>query len=418
MGNIIIFPPLKYLFSKHGFTVLACLFVCCLPFKMVLCNILAIILLLYVILLSIYDRKIYFVENKTLFSILILPFAIQIIGFFFTDNFEAALFSTEKRMSMLLFLLVFFFNKYQFKEKDVILFMKCFEWSLAACIIVSVTMAAYNNYILNSFSKFDNSLFSDKLLRYVGINHLTYGLYASFAINFKIFMLVHKNFKISFLFWVPIAIITAGLILLVPKMGIISTIAGITYLIVFSSKRISGQNVCLLVAVLGVIAIIVFQLPKSKERFRQFSYGFSRNNIINDQGSYSANRAGAFYCSIDLIQIHGRFGLGTGDVESEMNDWFIKNNLSNLVGIDTHNQYFDYILAFGIIGLLIFIFSILYPLYLFHQEGYYLFAVFLIIMVLSFLTENYLNNNKGVMFFCFFNSLFASILKIKSNVTR
>jgi O-antigen ligase len=61
----------------------------------------------------------------------------------------------------------------------------------------------------------------------------------------------------------------------------------------------------------------------------------------------------------------------------------------------------------GILGLLILIGSLIVPAVAANRNQNYLYLAFLLFFSLCFLTESVLNSQKGVVFFAFFNSLFA-----------
>lgn len=407
-----------FFLSKDFFVYMLIAFCFCLPFKMFLCNVIAIILFGYVIFKSWYSKKIEFNGNQLLFWCSMSLFALQLGGLLFSQDIKNGLFSTEKRIGLLLFPLVFHFCQHKLNSEDIKRILSGLIWGMSLGTIYSLLLEVIQNFYINHFDEYLGALYSDTLLENIGINHLDYGLYAAFSLCNIFYMYLSHSKELNKTYFVNASIIIIGLLLMIPKMGVISLIMATIYISIFSNWKPSFSQVISIFLFIVITVAAVWQLPKSKERFRQFSYGFAKENLANDAKSYSSTRAGSFYCSVDLLRSYGLLGLGTGGVEPEMNKWFEWNNLPALKGLDTHNQYFDYCLSFGILGLIVFCLCLFCPLYLFHNSGFYVGSAFIIIMLFSFLTENYLNNNKGVMFFCFFNSLFASVLNIKSNVIR
>ncbi len=111
--------------------------------------------------------------------------------------------------------------------------------------------------------------------------------------------------------------------------------------------------------------------------------------------------------SIQLIKKHPWLGVGTGDVkdafaqELELED-------SPLAGTNmrSHNQYFTFSIAFGIIGLLLILFSFFYPPLALGKFKDSLFLVFFCIIIISMITEDTLEPQDGATFFAFFYSFF------------
>lgn len=104
-----------------------------------------------------------------------------------------------------------------------------------------------------------------------------------------------------------------------------------------------------------------------------------------------------------IIKEHPFAGVGTGDVKEayalqyeKMNSKLDKNH--RLRG---HNQYLTMWVTYGIFGFLFFIIVVFYPLFNGARKDK-LFTAFTIIAAMSFLTEDTLETQAGVMFFVFF----------------
>ena len=75
----------------------------------------------------------------------------------------------------------------------------------------------------------------------------------------------------------------------------------------------------------------------------------------------------------------------------------------------SHNQYLSIAVAFGITGLLWFIFTLIYPLIRQARSGDYLYVFFIIISILSMVTEDTLETQAGVTFFALFTCIFLFV---------
>jgi hypothetical protein len=114
-------------------------------------------------------------------------------------------------------------------------------------------------------------------------------------------------------------------------------------------------------------------------------------------------KAAGFILKNNLI-----IGVGTGDVQHEFNNYYSKsdNPLMEKSRRRAHNQYYTFLITFGIVGFLFIVFALFYPVFLEKQWGDYLFVCFGIIGFLSMLNEDTLETQTGVSFFMFFYSLF------------
>ena len=109
------------------------------------------------------------------------------------------------------------------------------------------------------------------------------------------------------------------------------------------------------------------------------------------------------------------FGVGPQNVQKKLDECYSNYTYKNYddfnkVTYNTHNQYFDVFLKYGILGLLLFFIFLFWGIK--NKNPIYWFFLFLILF--SMLTENIFNRQIGIVFFNFFNTLiFLSYLKSK-----
>lgn len=112
--------------------------------------------------------------------------------------------------------------------------------------------------------------------------------------------------------------------------------------------------------------------------------------------------------ALNIIKDNPVIGVGTGDVPAAFEQEYIRSN--SLLGkewrLRSHNQYLAFAVAFGILGLLWFLLTLIYPLLKVKTGSSYLYITFFIIAVISFFTEDTLETQAGVTFFAFLNSFF------------
>jgi hypothetical protein len=116
--------------------------------------------------------------------------------------------------------------------------------------------------------------------------------------------------------------------------------------------------------------------------------------------------------SVQLIKRHPWVGVGTGDAADVFAAWLIvQDSLLKKTELRSHNQYLTIAIAFGIIGLLIFLFGLIYSAIVQRKFSDFLFLSFFLIALLSMLTEDTLETQAGVTFFAFFSCLFLFVDK-------
>lgn len=123
-------------------------------------------------------------------------------------------------------------------------------------------------------------------------------------------------------------------------------------------------------------------------------------------GSSELQRVELWRNSFRLIKENFLLGVGTGDFEKEFADKLCKSNsqLCNS-GHKSHNQYLNVFVTFGLLGLIIFLFWLLYPPFKAGLSKNYIYLAFAFIVLISMLTEDTLDNIAGRMFYIFFASV-------------
>jgi hypothetical protein len=119
-----------------------------------------------------------------------------------------------------------------------------------------------------------------------------------------------------------------------------------------------------------------------------------------------------------IIHDHPLFGVGTGDIQDSFNKKYdeVNSKLDKMWRLRCHNQYLAICVAFGFVGLALFVFYLFYPAIVLRNKLHYLYWPFFIIILLSFITEDTLETQSGVSFFIFFHALFLWLASHKDRV--
>lgn len=168
----------------------------------------------------------------------------------------------------------------------------------------------------------------------------------------------------------------------------------------------------------GVANYNYIENPGFKTRIMKVMVAYSnyeRNGDAN--GSSVFQRVEYIKASFDIIKDNPVFGVGTGIVKV-FADYYENTNskLKPEYRLRSHNQYLAITVAFGVIGLLWFLFSMFYPLFADKRNRNYLYIVFLFIVMLSMFTDDTLETQVGATLFAFFNSflVFCNGLRAKN----
>ena len=115
--------------------------------------------------------------------------------------------------------------------------------------------------------------------------------------------------------------------------------------------------------------------------------------------------------AFSIIKQNTLLGVGTGDIAKAFDDEYIKINssLTKQWRLRSHNQYLSITVAFGLIGLCWFLFTLIYPAFKLNMFSDFLYVSFFLIAVISFFTEDTLETQAGVTFYAFFSSFFLFV---------
>ena len=157
----------------------------------------------------------------------------------------------------------------------------------------------------------------------------------------------------------------------------------------------------------GIANYNYIENPGIKTRIMKIMIAYKNYKKNGDaNGSSVFQRIEFIKASFGIIKENVVFGVGTGDLANAFADYYEETNskLRPEYRFRSHNQYLAITVAFGIFGLLWFLFSMFYPYFADKKNRNYIYFVFLVIMALSMFTEDTIETQIGVTLFAFFNS--------------
>jgi O-antigen ligase len=165
----------------------------------------------------------------------------------------------------------------------------------------------------------------------------------------------------------------------------------------------------LLVLMIALPIISYVTLPNIKMRTHEVVYEWQSYQLNQDpNGKSIAQRFVYWNIAWDIFKTAPVIGIGTGDVADAFNSYYLThpNLLQQQYQHRAHNQWLTILLTFGILGLLLFMLVVFYPLFYKRKYLDYFYIVFFIAFALSLLTEDTLETQAGVTFYALFNCLF------------
>ena len=176
----------------------------------------------------------------------------------------------------------------------------------------------------------------------------------------------------------------------------------------------------LVAAVLGLFITAIVLNPSLRRQVNDLTDFSAGNTIQLDQDRSlgrdwggKALREAIWRCSMDIVRAHWLTGVGTGDVQDSLQAAYERRKFyfaSRYNVYNAHNQFLQETLAYGITGSVVLMACLLIPLLLYYGNAEkQLYVLFLLSFFIICLTESILEISKGIVFYSFFNSIFAFV---------
>lgn len=374
--------------------------------------------IIYIILL----KKIIFSDSKA-FLIFTSIFLLELIGLVYSPDIPEGLTIIETTASLLLFPLIFStiprLDKQQFNLIIIVFFISCL--SLFFFVILS-NINFYELFHSDYISQFLYNLKNIFNENYIHPGYFSlFGIFSVFTI-FKVWSTISSpNTKLLIVFF---SLILFFLPTVTSSKSFI--IAGFILLLaapIFISKNIKAKMMVLAIGITSISIFIIYILIVPNRILQIFSnyinhitdqpveeiYAYEDRNIISGLEAWKGtNRLIVWKNSIEVIGDNNLLiGIGTGGVQQNLVANYEKNKESwHIRYLNSHNQYLDFMLAYGFLGLILFIYLLYFSFKTALNRKDYYYFIFLFLFAFGCLTENLFARQWGVVFYSFFNALF------------
>ena len=168
----------------------------------------------------------------------------------------------------------------------------------------------------------------------------------------------------------------------------------------------------------GIANYNYIENPGFKTRIMKIMVAYDNYACSGDaNGSSVFQRIEFIKASFGIIKDNPIIGVGTGDIADAFAEYYERTDskLKPENRFRSHNQYLAITVAFGVVGLLCFLFSMFYPFFSDKKYRNYFYFIFVFIIALSMFTEDTLETQIGVTLFAFFNSLLIFVMPLEEN---
>jgi len=328
--------------------------------------------------------------------------AIYAISLVYSDNYSEGIIETTRKLLFMACGMVFFISDWSWLQKiHIHALMQILTISILLRFAIMIGIGAYKLYG-------GQIAWSDMVgLAFDPMHHCYLSLYILLALAYVLF------FTFSHRLAKPVvwryAILTLCVILLASYLFLINSRAGllcmallfigvIVILLLNKRYRPALELILFYVVLLSSTALI---FPQATERFRNLS-----SNIVNQTDDrYSITKA-----TLNVIHSNMPFGVGAGDRMDVLIDEYKKIEAEKAYwrNYNPHNQYLDTLMTTGFPGLAILLVLTVLPVINAVRFRDYLLLSFCLIIVFCSMFESVLERQMGIVFYCFFASIFNS----------
>lgn len=345
------------------------------------------LIIAFILSLLVFDKN-KLTKARMLFCVVTgIPFFLFLFSGLFSFYQEGAISMISKRLPLLLIPMTFI-NIDRVRNKDVTNIIILFG---TACSIISFQGIINGVLFYNETGRFFESNYVSHLFT---VQHVYLATYIVFVLIASFFIYKSINKKMRVLLLVINGINLLAFVFLSSKISLVILLAmGLLYL--FNSRKNTKTKLSfmLLIAFL-LICMTVFK--PYRQRIEQLFDGKDPRTEI-------------WHCAWQAIGSKSYFGfIPLGDFQETLNYCYYQNtNKLDLEGYSTHSQYLEFWVVSGIIGMLLYIFSLLYLFRFALINNNILFQCFVLLFFIFGFTECALSRQYGIMFFATMVSLLA-----------
>lgn len=335
------------------------------------------------------------------------------ISLFYTENIHegVAIFLRQFLFVVISFLIFTNFSLTVNRQLIVKCIISCAFSLLLVILINFLYQLNFFNYNITELIGKQGNTFSMGVINYDFLYLSYYILITLMLLNY---VLVTEWIKLGFKIRNFLAIISViffiYLILLGSRLCLFIAIIG--FVIIYFRYLKNNKKVTVIIIFCSLfLPITVYQLDlEIVEKYKELiNYNSDYDELKNKWGGRYM-RQEIWSCVFDLVKEKPIFGYGLGNVQGQIDYCLATTTKNSLLytgkfKFNAHNQYFQFILTSGILGIIAFLLFIFTSIYNSVKSNNIFFLIFIVISSLCFLIESFLERNHGIIFFAFFGSL-------------
>ena len=237
------------------------------------------------------------------------------------------------------------------------------------------------------------------------VDHIKYSIYLAFSIVIAMLFLIEKRFtnkygKLFLLFGGIYLFVFLHLLAVRSGLAIFYLVGFI--LLLRYAIILRKPILYLLVVLLAITPFLAYKtIPTLKKKVEYMIYDYRMyqkgegNNLSDSERLYS------YEVGLEIFKESPILGSGIGDLRKLCEEKY-KSKFQMDISKYPHNQFLFILAGSGILGLLLFLIGMCYPIFYFRKKQDSLFFAIWLIVMISFIVENTIERSYGISFFLLF----------------
>ncbi len=327
-------------------------------------------------------------------SVLFLSmYFLNLLGLAWTNNMSVGMEQLEYKLSFLLVPAVFLVYRSTLNRSH---WMTAFIYGLAVTALWMLVYAAYRSISDehdNRWGYFEESLLCIFMHRSYTAAYFVIGV----ALSMVGWLKENKSF-----WWIFTLLFSMVIILSGSKAGVMSFVIVILWSLMsytIQTRALNGKRVFSILIASTALLFLVFKSNVNR-RFGIIKTAISEIQWDNNPSTESTTaRLLMWNASYEVWKMHPFFGVGTGDVNDELEEWNQDRANRGVAEsrLNAHNQFLNYSVQFGIVGVLVLTMVFLLLFYWAIQFNDQVLAMLSVVFFINFFFESFLETRAGIL---------------------
>lgn len=370
-----------------------------------------IVIILFFVDGNIKNKLKFALKDKVVFSILIFV-AVHMLWFLGTDYYEYGIIKLSYMKHYLSIIII------------VTMVLREFVIKIISAFVLSMLFSEICSYFIffDFIEPFNNATKINPVP--FMLNHTVYSVFLALSLGILLYNLFEKELKNNYISKFIILFfsitITFNILIISSRLGYILLFAVIFSMTIILFRKYIFKTIILAIITISIFYAIAYKNISNFEiRVNQAIQNTEQIFTEQDYTTSEGIRFGFYKYSLEVLKDSPIFGVGTGDhinyIKDKIVDYKYSKPMLNILNIgensNLHSDYFDVLVQFGLIGLVVFL-NIFYQILKYKQEEHNL-KVLQILLVIVMLVQAF---PQGMVYLAPINKIFILLLAVTLNL--